>query len=235
MTTEDIRYFGTIQKTETLLPTNIKGLENITLLESKSPFLGYYDDYPGLHNNVSYLYIVLNEQVPFVQLHHYLLKAKSKLDSNIDIVHASLHVNHENYTAIRLRGFNKMDEIKGIIDTIAASGIKLAGHLKKMERESSFTCITKYFKVENKSTGIWKDKTANHHAYIEVPQRYTQKEFTEILKRVRNNWTKHSFDAAMVILCSEKVSIEAIRIYSNQVWEEGYIEELQKLVLSNTK
>lgn len=229
METTILKYFGTIEKSETLVPIHINNLENVLILESKSPFWGYYDDYPGIHNNASYLYIILEDNATFSELHGALLNAKKTLDSKIDMVHASLQVYHNKYTAIRIRGFKKIEEVECIVSALKSSGIIFSSTNKKLEGANSITYISKYFKVEPLSDELLKDKTANHHAYIRLPQRYTLGEIKSIVKMVRNNWTRHSFDAAPVILCSEKESIDAVRIYSDHVWDKDYLEQLQTL------
>lgn len=228
-------YFGSINKTETVDKINIPNVTNHFILESRSPFLGYYDDYPGVHNNASYLYLVLDKRYTFVELHAHLVAAKKKLDTSIDMVHASLYINQIRYTAIRIRGFEKTTDIFNIIDVLETTGLEFEEDRAKFTASECHTQISKYFFVKKKDKGLWKDKIANHHAYIKLPQRYTPDEFKEVIQHVKNNWTRHSFDAASVIFGTPDKSIEALRIYSKDVWEKGYIEELQSIINSKLK
>lgn len=224
-------YFGTLEKSENLVPITITDGLDTLVYESESPFLGYYDDYPGKHNDATYLYLAVDSHQNFVELHRVILQVYALHEDCMDMDYAKLRIKHSEVYAIRLRAFKDLSKVPMIQKTLADLGIQFTK--KNTRRESGCrTRIAKYFSIRELEEDIWLDEKVGNHAYIKLPKRIELEEFKTIVGKVRNNWEGFSFDAGLAALCLEDEVIEMARIYSKHVNEENYLKDLKKVFLS---
>jgi hypothetical protein len=228
MNNEIATYFGILEKSETLRPMPVG---DSFVYESQSPFFGYYDDYPGKHNDITYVYMLINCPLSFVELHGILLKAMNNLPFPVDMAFANLHIFDVNHCAIRARGFDNIALIPQIKEELVKLGVVFAS-LKGKSEAKSLTSVSKYFFVEKIEEGVWIDQKVKNHGYIMLPGKVDSKYFNEVVEKANNNWQGHSFNAAQATLSGPDVSINAVRIYSTHVGSEGYLADLKRVFLS---
>lgn len=225
---ENKNYYGTLEKTEVLLAVDIPESLGTLVYESRSPFFGYYDDYPGRHNDNIYYYLVLDRRMTFAEMHRVILQANKKIDVNVNMDHATLLINHTTYTAIRLRYLEDVSNVSMIQRVFADLGLTF--HSGKAKGET--TCVTKiikYYDLEDLGDGIWLDRVADSHAYLHLPQRIELDDFKDLVQRVRNNWDGNTFDAGLGVLCTKDEVIEVARIYSKSIDDVAYLEKLKQV------
>ncbi|MDA3854191.1 MAG: hypothetical protein PF444_08130 [Bacteroidales bacterium] len=231
MNNKIMTYFGTLEKSENLVPITIPDGLDALVYESESPFLGYYDDYPGKHNDATYLYLAVDSHQNFVELHRIILQVYALHEDCMDMDYAKLDIKHSEVYAIRLRAFKDLSKVPMIQKTLAGLGVQFTQ--KNTRSESGCrTRIAKYFSVQELEEDIWLDEKVGNHAYIKLPKRIELEEFKTIVGKVRNNWEGFSFDAGLAALCLEDEVIEMARIYSKHVNEKDYLKDLKKVFLS---
>lgn len=220
-------YYGTLEKTEVLLPVDV--LANDALVyESRSPFFGYYDDYPGMHNDNIYYYLVLEHRMTFAEMHRAILETYRRIDARVDLDHATLRVNQTTYTAVRLR---YLDDVS-IVAQVQAVFEELGFAFYKGKAKDEMPCVTKiikYFDLDDVGQGIWIDRLAKNHAYLQLPVRLELDDFKALVKRVRNNWDGNTFDAGLAVFSSKDEVIEVVRIYSKSVSDPEYLTSLKQV------
>lgn len=222
-----LTYFGNLEKSEILSSVNIPADSDNLIFESRSSFFGYYDDLPGVHNDNTYLYLVVDKNHTFIEVHRAVLAVRTDLCCDVDVEYATLYVSHQEYIAVRVRYLKDLSQLPDIQRSLTANGIRfLQGGGKA--NQTSATKITKYFSLEVKGEGLWLDTIAHNHGYIQLPHRLDLSEFKALVQKVRNNWQGLSFDAGLAALSSPDEVIEAVRIYSKHVDDAGYLEDLQK-------
>jgi len=226
-----LNYFGTLEKYEDLAPIHIPGGLDTLVFESESPFLGYYDDYPGKHNDVRYLYLAIDSHQNFVELHRVILQVYALHEDCMDMDYAKLLTNHDNIYAIRLRGFQDISKVPLIQKTLVDLGVKFTKKSNKRENNCHIR-IAKYFSLSEIEDGVYLDEKVGKHAYIRLPKRYELKEFNKRIEKVKNNWEGFSFDAGVAAICLENEVIEMARIYSKHVNDDKYLTDLNKVFLT---
>lgn len=231
MSNKKLTYFGSLEKTENLVPITIPGGLETLVYESESPFLGYYDDYPGKHNDATYLYLAVDSHQNFIELHRVILQVYALYEDCMDMDYAKLLINNSNTYAIRLRSFKDLSMVAKIQQSLVDLGVKFT---KKNTKSVSacHTRIAKYFTLTEAEKGIYIDEKVDNHGYIQLPKRIELKEFRTVVKKVRNNWDGFTFDAGLAALSLEDDVIEMARIYSKHVKEENYLKDLKKVFLS---
>lgn len=224
-------YFGTLEKSELLVPIDISPEIQSLVYESKSPFLGYYDDLPGKHNDVTYLYFAIEGHQNFIALQRVLLQTYKIVNECVDLDHARLHINQNDIYAVRLRSFSDIAQVVEIHKTLSSLGIIFAPKSNK-NQSGSRTRITKYFKLREIDEGIWIDEKVEKHGYIQLPKRIELDEFKTLVSKVRNNWEGFSFDAGLAALSTDEKVIETVRIYTKHITDEAHLKDLKKVFLS---
>ncbi len=225
-------YYGTLEKSETLRPIIIPDGLDVVVYESLSPFWGYYDDYPGKHNDHAYYYLLLSERSSFTQVHRWLLDAQRELSFKVDMDLAMLTFDYHQYYSIRLRYVDNLQqvvEIQQLLQSFKAPF--LVGKAK--EETHCLTKVIKYFELEKIGEGLWLDQRVKNHGYVQLPVALGMQDFKAFLKRVRNNWQGNSFDAGLGVLTTSKEVIDVVRVYSKSIRDEHYLEELKAVLLAN--
>lgn len=225
-------YYGTLEKSETLQSIQIANSTNKHIYESRSPFWGYYDDYPGIHNDPKYLYFLIDAPLSFIEVHRILQKAEQELEISVDMAHAALLIKDRVYYAIRARNFGDINNIPTIENKLIELGIQFHQNKEDFNNATSATRITKYFCLNDVEDGVWRDVKADNFAYIELSERIDLEQFKELIRNIKNNWQKHSFDAALGALASPKKVTEIIRIYSKHLDDAGYLTDIKKALHS---
>lgn len=221
-------YYGTLEKSEVLLPIDIPEGLGTLVYKSHSPFFGYYDDYPGKHNDNIYYYLVLERRMTFAQMHRAILQAYQQIDVEVDMDHATLLINHTTYSAVRLRYLENIEDVAKIQKIFTDLGFEFYGGKAKGETPC-FTKIIKYFDLDDLGNGIWIDRVADSHAYLQLPSRLELEDFKDLVKRVRNNWDGNTFDAGLAVFSTKDEVIEVVRIYSKSIHDEAYLEKLKQV------
>ena len=219
-------YYGTLEKTEVLLPVDV--LSEVLVYESRSPFFGYYDDYPGMHNDNIYYYLVLERRMTFAEMHRAILQAYRLIDAKLDLDHATLRVNQTTYTAVRLR---YLDDV-AIVAQVQTIFEDLGFTFYKGKAKGEMFCVTKiikYFDLDDIGQGVWIDRLAKNHAYLQLPVRLELDDFKALVKRVRNNWDGNTFDAGLAVFSNKDEVIEVVRIYSKSVADSEYLLALKQV------
>ncbi len=226
--------YGTIEKKENITTINIPDGLDTLVYESISPFKGYYDNFPDKHNNITYLYLPIDNYQNFIDLHRIIIASRCSLDKCIDMDYAELTYQKQPIYAIRVRGFDDLSQVAAIQKTLSAHSVKFTA--KKTQKDfESVVRITKYFFLDKQNEGIWLDSKVEKHGYIELAKYLNHKDFTSLLKSVKNNWSGYTFDAAQATLCSEDKVVDMVRIYSKHVKDEGYLSDLKKVFNSLIK
>lgn len=222
-------YYGTLEKMEefTTLSQNI--IPGSLVFESLSPFLGYYNEIP--HNNSPlYIYIVVDKVYSVFDVVRAFKHVRDEMGFDLDAAKAFVHFSDRSYNVIRLRHLDGYDRIRDIQEAFMHWGIKPLMDMHSWKKVSVHLSLEKIFCLSPLDDGLYLDACEENHAYIQIPKTLNFTEFSELTRRVRNNWLEFKFDAALGYYLTENEVFEMVRIYSKRL-DVSDLKGIQKLYL----
>lgn len=220
-----INTIGSITKIESLIPVDFNILNHTCVLEAKTPYADYY----GLDPFVSKPHSIFLLTKEFYQLNEIIdltkdIKVCFSKHQNLDVATAIIDFVDHYCFAIRVRDFPDYKHIHWLQSCYISRGVHF---IKKIEHlRSAKITVCKQFSIQAYKEGIYFDLLHPHKGYITLPNTLTENEFYRALVYARNNENCELFDAAPGTLDMDLKTIEAIRIFS---------ENLKPIMLENLR
>lgn len=211
-------FFGSLTKEETLycIESNLI-IKDSCVLESKNPFLGYFNDTPQIEKP-RYLYLMLGQPLSFIEAARIINQVSIKSSYTIDAVLAEITLpGHPNMPALRLRDLPQYGQISLVQQEFKDAGMIFRKHQKGLVFENALITLEKFFYLKMHETAIYFDARQAHHGYFIIPDEVTWQDFKKLTQEVKYDPQLLSFDAARATIYSENKLIELIRIYRNNI------------------
>jgi hypothetical protein len=226
---KNIEVFGSLDKVEELSTISHNIIPGTLVFDSLSPFWGYYNDEPQDSSPI-YVYVALDKTYTVFEIVRAFEKVKAELAFNLDVAKAFIQIKDKMFNVLRVRhlvGYSKIGEIQ---KAFAKNGIKPLVNSVRYEKVTAQISLNKMFYMANLSDEIFLDTIEENHAYFEISRELTFSEFSEISKKVQNNWFDRKFDIAIGSYLTGHRVVDFIRIYSENQSVE-YLEKIRKLFL----
>ena len=213
--------FGSIIKEEQVVTIESGILPNTFVLENLGSFPGYYGANMAPHDKPDTIFLVTRKRYPTEDIFRITHEIRKRTGIMFDGSSASININNNEYSAIRLRHLAGFENIVEIQRYFIEAGITFA-KLKRIEGIAVIQ-IKKIFKVHSVVEKILKDEDEDMY-YLKIDRQFSWTYFRSITTQVRNNISLPAFDAALAVIYGSEV-LDLIRIYSTSLT----VEELQKL------
>lgn len=231
--TKHCELFGSLEKIETFSTLKDNIIPGSLVFESLAPFMGYYHENPGVNSPI-YVYITINSTVPVFDIARATAKVRQKTGLDFDAAKGFIKFNDRFYNVIRIRHIESFAQVLPIQEAYAEFGIlpiMFNGNWKNVNVEVQ---LSKVFCLNEISEDIYIDACEKNHFYIKIPKELSYSQFTELTRKVKNNWMGVVFDAAKSSFLKKDEVKESVRIYSENITETD-LEEIRKLYLDRIK
>lgn len=225
----NIEMFGSIEKVEELSTINQNIIPGTLVFDSISPFWGYYNDEPQDSSPI-YVYVALDKTYTAIDIIRAYVKIKAELPFDLDVAKAFVQIGDKVFNVIRIRHLNTYANIGEIQKAFAKNKIQPLVSSVHYEKATAHISLSKMFYLKNLTNEIYLDTDEKNHAYFEIPRELTFEEFTEISKKVQNNWFDRKFDTALGSYLTGHRVVDFVRIYSENQ-EVDYLDKIRKLFL----
>ena len=225
----NIEMFGSIEKVEELSTINQNIIPGTLVFDSISPFWGYYNDEPQDSSPI-YVYVALDKTYTAIDIIRAYVKIKAELPFDLDVAKAFVQIGDKVFNVIRIRHLNTYANIGEIQKAFEKNKIKPLVSSAHYEKATAHISLSKMFYLKNLTNEIYLDTDEKNHAYFEIPRELTFEEFTEISKKVQNNWFDQKFDTALGSYLTDHRVVDFVRIYSENQ-EVDYLDKIRKLFL----
>jgi hypothetical protein len=231
--TKHCELFGTLEKIEKLSTVSENVVRGSLVLESLSPFCGYYNDDPQDCAPL-YVYIAVDKNYSVFDIVRAAEKVLVETGFDLDIAKAFIQICDRAFDVLRIRHLDNFSQVKPVQEAFSKHGIKLC-HLSCHKTDvEAHIFIKKVFCLCMLTDQIYIDDREANHAYFVIPNNLSFDEFTEVTRRVKNNWPDTKFDAALGMFLREKKVVDFVRVYSKRQDEE-YLESIHGLYLKKIK
>ncbi|MBK6967299.1 MAG: hypothetical protein IPH20_26255 [Bacteroidales bacterium] len=187
-------------------------LPNTCVLESVTPFLGYYNEAPGSIKPL-YLYLVLEGDCSFEKTMRASHKIKRTFKHPFDAVAGTVSLFGQQNQVIRVRNLDDFSHVGLLQKAFLDEGIVFKKKIRKIDNENALISLTKFFYLEPVGELMYFDKSQPHHGYFIIPRYVSWEDFKDLTKEVKYDTDLLFFDSAKAFFCENHSITEIVRIY----------------------
>lgn len=208
-----IERFGGLMKEEPLTCLDDDSLmPNACLLESVSPFGGYYDEVPGAMKPL-YLFLSLDGHYPLEKVTRATLNIRKRFTKPFDAVSGVVQLADQVVEVIRIRDLIQFEDIRELQKLYVEEGLNYRKKIGKVVNAPAIITLNKFFYLEPAGDGLYIDKSQPHHAYFTLPRPLEFEEFRSITKEAKYDTSILYFDAAYAWFYEDRNIRELVRVY----------------------
>ncbi|HMM10801.1 MAG TPA: hypothetical protein PKE03_01730 [Bacteroidales bacterium] len=195
-------------------------IKDTCVLESVSPFYGYYDQIPDIRKPL-YLYLMLEGHLFTSDIMLAVNSIRKKAGFPFDAVHASITFpGQDPVYCIRVRDLALYSDIEQLQEYFVEEGLKMKRRQKVIQNAFGWIRLDKHFFLEPWGDGMYKDLQQLHHGYFELPGPIAWDKFVELTTEVKYDTNLLYFDAARAFFFEKDKTVELIRIYRENMSKE---------------
>ncbi len=231
-----IERYGNLLKQENLKTLDDKIWPNTFVLEAPEPFPGfynYYSDHP-VDSKPLYIYLVLKKLYTLEEITRATQNIQSYFGTEFNATPGVVNIYNLKYDVIRVRHLDSFSQIIDLQASYMDQGIEFRSKPNRNLEGPAVIRIKKFFILEEKQPGLFFDVTEKDHGYFLIPHKLAWKHFEDITRRVKFNWERPFFDAAIGHFHVKFGIQDMIRIYYPEMSEE-YLLEVRKKYLERIK
>lgn len=187
-------------------------LPNTCVLESITPFHGYYNEVPGSDKPL-YLYLMLEGTCSFEKTLRATLNIRKHFKHPFDAVAGYVTIYGKRNPMIRIRDLDEFSHLGLLQKAYLDEGIVFKRKIAKIKNENALISLTKFFYLEPIGELLFFDKSQPHHGYFIIPKYVPWEEFKGLTKEVKFDTDLLFFDSATAFFCENKNIVELVRIY----------------------
>jgi hypothetical protein len=208
-----VERFGELIKEEPLSSiSDDLTLPETVVLESKSPFFGYYDDAP-LSNKQPYLYFLLDECHSLNKIFRAVLSIRKTLTHPLFADLGSVNINNQRLPVIRIKGIEKYCRIRHLQKSFIEEGIKFKKSFKKISEEMAVIELQKLLRLKAVGQGLYFDNDEPSKGYFVIPEYLEWEQFKSLTTEAKYETGILYFDAAQAVIFEHNKVIDLVRIY----------------------
>jgi len=212
-----IERFGGVTKEEPLTTLNSDlVMANTQVMESKTPFFGYYNDGPQTETN-AYLYFVLDGHHPFetvLRATHNVLK---KVNYPFDATPGSTSMNTRTCQVIRVKQVKRYCQISHFQELYQKEGIRFKKYFATLKGEMVLIRLQKFFYLEPMGEGMYLDTAQKNVAYFTTPEYIDWDAFKDMTIKAKYETDLLFFDAATAFIFENRQIVNLVRIFKEDM------------------
>lgn len=234
--TQHIERYGNLLKQENLRTLEDKIWPNTFVLEAPEPFPGffnYYSDHP-VDSKPLYIYLVLKRLYTLEEITRATQNIHKYFDTDFNATPGVVNIYNRQFDVIRVRHLNSFSQITDLQAGYMDQGIEFKSKPNRKVEGPAVIRIKKFFILDEPEPGLFFDTIEKDHGYFLIPGQLTWKHFEDITRKVKFNWEKPFFDAAIGHFHVKFGVQDMIRIYYPEMSLE-YLSEVRKKYLERIK
>ncbi len=216
--------FGGLVKKETMscLEEPLR-IHKTCVLESQSPFAGYYPQKGA--TSPLYIYLMLEGDPSIWDSIFATKKVRSKVNFKFDAAYVRITFPDKRICyALRIRDLSDYHLFQPLQEAYRMAGLELKKNTRMVDGEEVMIEIEKFFYLEPWGDKMYIDRQQPHHGYFEIPEMPSWTEFEKLIHQVKIKTSQTFFDAALAYVYDKKQIVNLVRIYQEHIKNETLIE-----------
>jgi hypothetical protein len=212
-----IERYGGVTKEEPLTTLDSKlVMANTQVMESKTPFSGYYNDGPQTETN-AYLYFVLDGHHPFETILRATHNVLKKVNYPFDATPGSTSMNNRTCQVIRVKQVKRYCQISHLQELFQNEGVKFKKHFSNIKEEMVLIRLQKFFYLDPLGEDMYLDQAQPNVGYFVSPNYIKWNDFKAMTVKAKYETDLLFFDAATAFFYENKKIVNLVRIYKEDI------------------
>jgi hypothetical protein len=190
-------------------------ISDTCVLESTSPFFGYYQDAPVSEPD-PYIYCMLKHPFSMGEIARITARINSTRINPLDVAVGNLDMRTKSCPVIRIKNIHQY-RIKEIQDIYQAEGIQFEKRQRPVKNEMIVIRLNKFLQLSELGDGLYMDALDDTKAYFELPGYIDWESFKKLTEEVKYETRILNFDAARATIFKGNQIIELVRVYKKHI------------------
>ncbi len=190
--------------------------DNSCVLESTSPFFGYYHDAP-MANPDPYIYCVLADHYSYGEV----IRAAKRLNENrqdpVDIAAGRLFIQEKKCPVIRIKDIRHFNQVKIVQQGLRNAGILFKKKQRNIKEIMGVIHLCKILYLVPAGDGMYMDAIDDTKAYFSLPVRLQWSDFKLLTEEAKYDTRILYFDAAQAMITDNHQIIDLVRVYKEHI------------------
>ncbi len=189
------------------------------VLESVSPFFGYYHDGP-MAQPEPHLYCVLDGFYSIMEVTRVAERINAGRNCPFDVAAGTLSMGEETCHILRLKHISHYNEVAGIQLGFINAGIGFKPRRRKIDSRMTVVRLFKFIYLYPPEDGVFMDARNPGMGYFTLPRCVKWEDFKPLTNEVKNDTSILYFDAARISSYQKGAMKEMVRIYKEHLSPE---------------
>lgn len=196
--------------------------DNTCVLESTSPFFGYYYDAP-MGKPDPYIYCVLDRYYSLSEI----LRAAENVNAHrrepVDIAPGQLYLKEKICPIIRLKDIRHFNQVHILQQSLQKEGIKFKKRQRKIKEVMGIIRLSKMIRFLPAGDGLFMDALDKTKGYFVIPRYVDWESFKKLTEEAKYDTDILYFDAARASFFENGRVVELVRVYKEHITSDDLL------------
>lgn len=190
-------------------------ISDTCVLESTSPFFGYYHDAP-MSDPDPYIYCVLDQHYSYGDIARIRNKINAQRKQPLDVAVGSLTMMNKTCPVIRIKDINHY-RVKEIQELFKHEGVVFKKRQRVVNEQMTVIRLSKFLRLRPQGDGLYFDEDDDTKGYFEIPKYIDWESFKKLTDEAKYETSILYFDAAQATIYINESITELVRIYKKHI------------------
>ncbi len=190
-------------------------ISDTCVLESTSPFFGYYHDAP-MSEPDPYIYCVLDQHYTYGDIARIRNMINAKRQQPLDVAVGSLSMMNKTCPVIRIKDINHY-RVKEIQELFKLAGIEFKKRQRVIKEQMTVIRLTKFLHLLPHGDGFYFDADDETKGYFVIPKYIDWESFKTLTDEAKYETSILYFDAAQATIYINESITYLVRIYKKHI------------------
>ncbi len=190
--------------------------ENTCVLESTSPFFGYYNDAP-MGKPDPYIYCVLADYYTFGDIIRATQRVNAKRRYPVDVAAGKLYLKDKKCPVIRVKDISHFSQVQIIQQGFKKEGIAFKKRQRNIHEQMGIIHLSKMLYLSPQGDGLFMDAEDNTKAYFAIPEYFGWESFKSLTIEAKYDTRILYFDAAQAMIFENHQIIDLVRVFKENI------------------
>ena len=221
---------GNVIKEENVHTLSHSIMPGTFVVEINHPFPGYYAEAMKEYSKPRSVIFMTKKLYTWESILRTSAKLNKYLDINFSASSAIMYVGNKEFHGIRVKGFEKFEDIATVQKAFADEGYKFAKAWAKFKDETVLIKVKKFYVLNEIGEGVYNDLNQPDVSFALIPSRLNWEVFRKMTGKIKNNISDRNYDVALVTFYMNGGIQDALRIFKPNS-NLKLMEEIRKMYL----
>jgi len=198
---------------------------NTCVLESTSPFFGYYQDAP-MGKPDPYIYCVLDREHSFLDVIRATKRINEKRRNPVDVASGRLFLQDRTCSVLRIKHIQHFNQVPLVQQALMQEGVSFKKRQRTIREQMGIIHLSKMlYLLPSGADGLYMDADDPTKAYFEMPVHLSWQDFKSLTTQARYDTSILYFDAAQAAMVKNGDVVDLVRVFRERIT----LEQLQAI------